>query len=474
MSKSQNKILWILSVLLVFVASLGCTGKNEQKELRNTRGSAQASDEIIQKSNNWPRFRGERAAGVADGQNLPDTWDGKNGENIQWKTLIPGLSHSSPIIWGEKLFVTTAISSRDSVSFRHGLYGDGDASDDRSVHRWCVYCLDKRSGEIQWQRTATEGVPKDKRHIKSTYANSTPVTDGRVVIALFGSEGLYAYDTDGNFIWKKDLGRMDCGAYDLPEYEWGTASSPIIFKDMVIVQCDTQKESFIIACDTKTGKTLWKTMRDELPSWGTPTVVEGNARDELVTNSSNHIYGYDPMTGKELWRLGGSSKITAPTPIFFEDLIVVCSGRGPEKPIFAIRTGAEGDISLTNNRISNNYVQWSKIRRGPYMPTPVIYRGYLYVLQNNGRFDCYDLESGEEIYRKAIRHAGGGFSASPVASDGKIYLSSEDGDIFVVSSGPDFELIATNTMGELLMATPAISDGWMYVRAEHHLFAIAQ
>ena len=428
----------------------------------------------IEKSVNWPGFRGAHAAGVSDGENLPDSWDGESGKNIKWKTLIPGLAHSSPIIWGKKLFITTAISSRDSVSFRHGLYGDGDASDDRSVHRWCVYCLDKQSGDILWEQTAFQGKPIDKRHIKSTYANSTPFTNGRVVIALFGSQGLYAYDMDGNPIWKKDLGRMDVGAYDAPEYEWGPASSPIIHKDQVIVQVDTQKESFIIACDIKSGKTLWKTERDELPSWGTPTIVEGETGIELVTNSSNHIYGYDPMSGKELWRLGGSSKITAPTPIFSDNMIIVCSGRRPEAPIFAIKKGATGDISLTENQTSNEYVAWSKLRRGPYMPTPIIYRGYFYAIQNNGRWDCYELQSGKEIYRERMPHAGGGFSASPVATDGKIFLSSEDGDIFVVKSGSDFEVVATNKMGERLMATPAISDSMMFVRAEYHLFAIGR
>lgn len=425
-------------------------------------------------SKNWASFRGNHAAGWADGQNLPDHWDGEKGQNIRWKTLIPGLAHSSPVIWGDKLFVTTTISSRDDVSFRHGLYGDGDASEDMSVHEWCVYCLDKKSGEFLWKSTAYKGVPIDKRHIKSTYANSTPATDGRYVAALFGSQGLYVYDIKGNLVWKKDLGRMDVGAYDLPEYEWGTASSPIIYKDMVIVQVDTQKESFIIACDVQSGKELWKTMRDELPSWGTPTVVESSKGIELVTNSSNHIYGYNPENGKELWRLGGSSKITAPTPVFFKDLILVCSGRNPEAPIFVIKTGARGDITLKEKQTSNASVLWSKIRRGSYMPTPLIYRGYVYVLLNQGRLDCYDLNSGKEMYRERIPHAGGGFSGSPVASDGKIFLPGEDGQIFTVKAGPEFKLMATNHMGERLMATPALSNGLMIVRAEKHLFAISR
>jgi outer membrane protein assembly factor BamB len=423
---------------------------------------------------NWPSFRGRHASGVAEKQNLPEKWDAPQSVNIKWKTRIPGLAHSSPVVWGNRVFVTTAISSRGDGAFRHGLYGDGTASEDRSVHKWKVYALDKNSGKVIWEKTAYEGEPKEKRHIKSTYASSTPATDGRYVIAFFGSQGLYAFDMNGRQLWKKDLGVLNAGAYDLPEYEWGTASSPIIYKDMVIVQCDTQNDSFLLAANIKTGGTVWKSVRKELPSWGTPTVFNGKGRAEIITNASNFIRGYDPETGKELWRLGGSSKITAPTPIFSDNLIIVASGRRPEAPIFAIRAGASGDITLEGEKTSNNFVAWSKKARGSYMPTPLIYRGYLYVLSNQGVFDCYDLSTGQEIYRERIPHQGGGFSGSPVAADDRIYLPSEDGDIFVVKAGPKFELAGKNAMGELLMATPAISSGMMLVRTQHHVFAIAR
>jgi outer membrane protein assembly factor BamB len=423
---------------------------------------------------NWPQFRGDHAAGIAERQNLPERWDGAKGTGIKWKTRIPGLSHSSPIVWGDRIFVTTAVSSRGGDSFKHGLYGAGTASEDRSPHQWKLYALDKNTGKIIWERIAYEGVPREKRHIKATYANSTPATDGRHVVAFFGSQGLYAYDMSGKLIWKRDLGVLDVGAYDAPDYEWGTASSPVIYKNLVIVQCDTQKEDFLIAADIKTGNTVWKAAREELPSWGTPTIYPGKQRTELITNASNFIRGYDPDTGKELWRLGGSSKITAPTPVFSNNLIVVASGRRPEAPIFVIRAGAAGDISLTKDQSSNNHVAWSKQQRGSYMPTPLIYGDYLYVLGNAGLFDCYDLKTGAEVYRQRIPHQGGGFSASPVAADGKIYLPAEDGDIFVVKAGPQFELMATNPMGELLMATPAITSGMMIVRAQHHVFAISR
>jgi outer membrane protein assembly factor BamB len=262
------------------------------------------------------------------------------------------------------------------------------------------------------------------------------------------------------------------GAYDIPTYEWGPASSPIIWNGLLILQCDTQADSFVLALKLETGEVVWKTSRDELSSWGTPTVAATMAGPELVTNASNFIRGYDARTGRELWRLGGSSKITAPTPIFAEDLIVVASGRAPERPIFVVKPGSRGDLTLARDQTASNAIAWSRSGRGSYMPTPLAYRGLLYVLANNGVFDAYDLKSGKEIYRQRLPLVGSGFSASPVAADGKIYLSNEDGDMLVVRAGSTFEHVATNSIGELLMATPALSEGVMYVRGTSSLFAI--
>lgn len=418
----------------------------------------------------WPSFRGPHASGVADGQKLPAKWDGTKGTNIRFKAPLPGLAHSSPIIWGDKLFVTTAVSSLPEASFKPGLYGAGTASTDRTVHEWHILCLNKRTGKALWQKTVTKGNPKDKRHIKATYANSTPVTDGHRVVAFFGSEGLFAYTVEGKFLWRKNLGRLDAGAYDAPSYEWGTASSPIIWNGNVIVQCDTQKESFVTALDVETGKEIWRTKRDELPSWGTPTVWPGK-EPELITNASNFIRGYNPETGKELWRLGGSSKITSPTPVFTDGHIIIASGRHPERPIFCLRPGARGDITLRDGATRNKHIIWSN-RRGTYMPTPIIYRGKVYALNNNGLFGCFDLKTGKEHFYERLRHRGHGFSASPVAADGKIYCAGEDGMVFVMEAGEKFKLLAENPIGEALMATPALSDGVMYLRGTRTLFAV--
>lgn len=422
----------------------------------------------------WPQFRGAHAAGIGDGAKLPDRWDGTAASGILWKTRVPGLAHSSPVVWGDQVFVTTAISSRADASFKPGLYGAGTASEDVTQHQWQLLSLDRRTGALRWQRTAYTGVPREKRHIKATYANATPATDGRYVVAFFGSQGLYAYDMTGKLAWQRDLGRLDVGAYDDASYEWGPASSPILYEDLVIVQCDQQKGSFLMALRLSDGEIAWRVSRDELPSWATPTVYPGTGKAgaELVTNAPKFIRGYDPATGQELWRLGRSSNITAPTPIFDRDLIVVMSGRRPNAPIFVLEPGARGDITLPEGERSGGKVVWTRLNAGSYMPTPIVYGGQLYVLKNQGILSCYDLRSGELRYEQRLPEVTSGFSASPVAADGRLYLPSEDGDILVVEAGPAFKLLARNPMGQPLMATPAISGGLLLVRGERDLFAI--
>jgi outer membrane protein assembly factor BamB len=422
----------------------------------------------------WPSFRGPHASGLADGQNLPDHWSGETREHILWRTPCPGLAHSSPIVWGDRLFVTSAISSRGEATFKPGQYGDGDASDDRSRHRWMLYALDRNTGAILWERTAHEGQPIDKRHIKSTYASSTPATDGRVVVSWFGSHGVYAYTVDGGFLWNVDLGRIDAGAYEAVSVEWGPASSPIIWNGLVILQVDTQADSFLVALALETGGLVWKTERDERPSWSTPTVITATTEPDLVTNGANYVRGYDPRTGHERWRLRSGTAIPAPTPIGDGLAVVVSGGLGSRRPIFVVRPGAAGDLTLKDDETKGGAIVWSRTGRGPFIPTPLVYRGLLYVLANNGVLDAYDLNSGEEIYRQRLPDIGSGFSASPVAADGKIYLANEDGQMIVLSAGRDFRQIATNSMGELMMATPALSRGVMYARGVRSVFAIGE
>jgi len=423
---------------------------------------------------NWPSFRGEQAAGVGDGPDLPEIMDAESGKGLLYKVRVPGLAHSSPIVWQDRLFLTTAVSKDADASFKPGLYGSGDASKDRSVHQWKILCLNKNDGELLWERTATQGKPIDKRHIKSTYANSTPCTDGKVVVAWFGSQGVFAYDLQGKLLWEHKMQRMDVGAYDLPSYEWGPASSPILYRGRVILQVDTQGKDYLIALDAKTGRTIWKTDREELPSWGTPTIVVTKDRTEVVTNGSNFIKAYDFETGKEIWRLGGSSKITAPTPVHAKEVTIVASGRAPESPIFAIRDGAKGHISLAKGQSSNASVAWRHNKRGPYMPSPLIYGDNVYILHNGGIFAAYDLKSGKEHFIRRVPHEGYGFSASPVASNGRIFLPGEDGILLEMQSGNEYEHVRTHKVGESLMASPAISEGIFFLRGRDHLFAFCK
>jgi outer membrane protein assembly factor BamB len=419
---------------------------------------------------NWPQFRGPGASGVAEGHSAV-TWDGEKLENTRWKTKIPGLGHSSPVVWGNKVFVTTAVTTAAKDETRYGLYGDVAPVKDDPRHTWKVYALDKQTGKVLWERTAYDGVPKVKRHPKSTHSDSTPATDGKYLVALFGSHGLYAYNLDGKLLWKQDVGMLDSGWFYDPDYQWEHGSSPIIYRDLVIIQADVQKDSFIAAYSIKNGKLVWKTSREEISSWGTPTVYEGKTRAELIANGSRAIRGYDPMTGKELWRLTPNSEVTTPTPIVAHDLIYVTSGYRPIQPIYAIRLGASGDITLKDGKESSEFIAWSKTRGGPYMPTPVVYGDLLYTCSNQGVLTAYNAKSGERIYQERLGGKGGAFTASPVAADGKIYLSSEDGEVFVVKAGPKYELLATNRVGEVMMATPAISDGLVIIRAHNHLFA---
>jgi outer membrane protein assembly factor BamB len=299
------------------------------------------------------------------------------------------------------------------------------------------------------------------------------VTDGKVVVAYFGSEGLFAYSIDGKLLWKKDLGIQNAGWFFDPDSEWGAASSPVIHKNAVIVQCDRQKDSFIAAFDLKDGRELWRTARAEIPAWGTPTIVQGPKRVEVATNGSKAIRGYDADTGKELWTLGPNSEVTCTTPVFAHGLIFVTAGYPPVQPIYAIKVGSSGDLTLKDGKESSDAIAWSKQRGGVYLPSPIVYGDLLYTVNSNGVMAAYDAKTGNRVSQQRVGE-GGSFSASPIAAAGKLYIASEDGDIFVVKAGAQYELIAKNPVGEAMIATPAFAGDLLIVRGTKHLFAIAE
>jgi len=426
----------------------------------------------VSSAQQWPAFRGLNASGVADGRPTPVSWDAAKGEGVLWTTPIPGVAVSSPIVWGNRVFVSTAVSSDPAQGIRTGLYGDVEPVQDSSKHSWRLYALDRATGKVVWERIAHEGVPKTKRHPKSSQASPTPVTDGRHVIVSFGSEGLYAYDFGGKLLWTRDLGVLNSGWFYDPSYEWGLGSSPIIWKNLVIVQCDIQQKSFLAAFDVATGAPVWRTDRDEIPSWSTPTIFEANGKAELVTQATTFTRGYDPATGKELWRFAGNSEIAIPTPVVGAGLVIVTNGYRGIQPIRAIRPGATGDITLKPDETANASIAWSTKLGGSYIPTPLVYGDLLYVLANNGVLAAYETATGRRQYQERLGGTGGSFSASPVAADGKIYLTSEDGDVFVVRAGAKYEFLGRNPLGEVVMATPAIADGVLYFRGLKHLIAV--
>jgi outer membrane protein assembly factor BamB len=421
----------------------------------------------------WPQFRGPGASGVGDGQGAPAAWSVPEGKNVRFKTPIPGLALSSPVVWGDRIFLTTAVGAKGDRTIRTGLYGDPDSVDDTSEHSFRLFAVSSKDGEILWEREVYRGAPKVRRHLKSSLANASPATDGQRVVVLFGAVGLLAaYDRQGELLWKRDVGVLDCNDPQSGTAEWGHASSPVIYDDLVVIQGDRREDSFLAAYRLADGEPVWRVPRDEPSTWSTPNILPGPGGDELITNG-RVIRAYDPRTGKLLWTLGPNSDVVVATPVVGEGMAFVTAGYPPVRPIYAIRPGGRGDLTLAEGRAGSDTIAWSHRRGGTYIPSPVLYRGHLYLLNNNGILSCYRVRDGEQVYQTRVGPQGTSFAASPVAADGRLYLASEDGLVFVLRAGPEYELLRTNPMDEVVMATPAISGGAMFVRTLGHLVGLA-
>jgi outer membrane protein assembly factor BamB len=420
----------------------------------------------------WPQFRGIKAEGVAEGVAMPATWSVAKNEGVAWKTPLPGLGLSSPVVWGNLVCLSTSISGMKDAGLKVGLYGDIKPVQDDTEHEWRVFCLDKKTGAIKWQQTVLKAVPKIKRHTKASHANSTLATDGERLIAFLGSEGLYAFDLSGKLLWKKDLGVLDAGYFMVPEAQWETGSSPVLHDNVVVLQADVQKDSFLAAFDARDGKELWRTSRTDVPTWGTPTIHTVKGQTQVIVNGWRHIGAYDFKTGKEIWKLKGGGDIPVPTPVVHEGLIFITNAHGPGAPVYAIKETATGDISLTEGASSNDSIAWSYPRDGGYMCTPLVYRGLVYIVKYNGVLNVYDAKTGEKKFTERLADGKSAFTSSPVGSDGKVYLASEEGHVYVLKASPSFELLADNDMTESVLATPAISEGLLLFRTAGHLLAI--
>lgn len=420
----------------------------------------------------WPGFRGINGAGVSTGT-TPTTWNVPKGEGVAWTAPLDGLGHSSPVIWGNQLCVTTANSETGNASMKLGLYGDIRSVDDSTEHTWRLICLDKRDGTPMFDRVIHRGVPIIKRHTKATHANSTLATNGTHLVAMLGSEGLFAFDMQGTLKWKTEFGVLDSGYFLAPQAQWGFAASPVIHDGRVILQVDVQKNSFVAAFDLAMGKEIWRTPRQDVPTWSTPAIHLVGGRTQVIVNGWRHMGAYDFETGAEIWKLNSvGGDIPVPVPVIGDGLIYLTSAHGPGAPVFAIKDTAKGDISLAAGVTTNEHISWSHLREGAYMISPVLYDGLLYVSKNNGVFNVFDAATGEKIYQQRLGDGTTGFTSSLVAADGKIYFSSEEGDVFVVKAGRAYELLATNPLGAYSMATPAISEGRMYFRTGTGVVAI--
>ncbi len=411
---------------------------------------------------NWPGWRGT-GTGVSTETGLPDEWS--DSKNVLWKTPLPGRGHSSPVVWGNRVFLTTAIEGEaipgakapvhtiDGQVFKHP---DSMGADKK--HTLKVLCLDRDSGQILWERTVHDGPVYDDRHRGSSYASPTPVTDGKLVYAYFGSEGLHALDFSGKPVWKASFGNL--GTVGM-----GVGTSPVLYKGLVIVQADTEdgKDSFIVAVDAKTGKEKWRAPRKVEASWATPVVMEG-ARAELVTVGNQKVIAYDPLTGKELWNSKGVESNAIPSPLKGEGFVVVYTGY-PQRRVYAIRTGGTGDVFAS-------HVAWTFDRGTAYVPSGILYGGYVYFLTGRGIMTCVDAKTGEVKYNGGRVPVPATFTASPLAFDGKILLFSEDGDAFVIKAGVEHEVLRTNSLGEPIFSTPAASAGRLFIRTDKHLWAI--
>jgi outer membrane protein assembly factor BamB len=423
---------------------------------------------------NWPQFRGPRASGIDDSAPAPTQWDVESAKNIRWKTPIPGLAHASPIVWEDRVFAITAVG-KNKAELKVGLYGDIDAADDQSEHEWRVLALDRKTGKTLWNELGHKAVPRVKRHTKASHASSTPATDGAFVVAIFGSEGLFCFDAaNGKLAWKKDLGPMDSGFFSVPSAQWGFASSPIIFKGTVIVQCDVQTNSFLGCFDLTTGKEIWRTPRKDVPTWSTPTVSQYGSLTRVLVNGWHHTGAYDFDSGDEVWRLDGGGDIPVPTPIIGNDFAYFTSAHGKFRPMRAIRLYAKGDITPADPGTTNSFIVWAHAREGNYMQTPIIVGDHLYGCTDSGVLTCFDAETGAILYSERLTSGKEGFTASPVSDGKNIFFTAETGKIYVIPAGPKFSVIATNKMSETCMATPALSNGTLFYRTRENLIAIGE
>jgi outer membrane protein assembly factor BamB len=434
---------------------------------------------VISADQEWPQFRGSKSGVAADDPALPDTWS--TTQNVAWKIDVPGRGWSSPVVSGDHVFVTAAVNTKGSEdalkpvpsytprSFGGPMSGQ-DIATSADPHRWVLYDVDFSTGKVRWEQTIRTSVPSEPKHQKNSYASETPVTDGERVYTYFGNLGLFAFDMSGKPVWSRPMDSFKV------RNGWWHAASPILHRDRLYIVNDNDERSFIAAFDKKTGEELWRTTREEGSNWTTPFVWENGLRTEIVTAGTKKVRSYD-LNGKLLWELGGMASIDIPTPLAGQGLLFITSGYPGDqlRPAYAIRPGASGDISLKKDETTNEFIAWSHPTLGPYNPSALVYGDYYYTLHDRGFFTCHDAKSGKEIYgRQRITAEATGFTASPWAYNGKIFATSEDGDTYVIQAGPEFKVLAKNSLDEMTLATPAVARSSVIIRTASKLYRIAR
>lgn len=417
----------------------------------------------------WPGFRGKAARGLAAGEPPPIAFDPGTGENLRWKTAIPGLAHSSPVVWGDRIYVTSAVREQGEAElsslFGSPGYGAGEPVPDEGPHEFVLFCVDRLQGTRLWTATAKSGTPLLERHPKATHANCTPAVDATRIIAFFGSEGLFAFDHDGQPLWSRDLGPLNAGA---PGYKgklpWGFGSSPVLHGEQVFVQCDFEGESFLACLDATTGEDVWRVRRDEDSTWCTPAVHAGE-HPQVICNGYKHIGGYDLATGAELWSLAGGGDVPVPTPVVAHGMIYLTSAHGPSRPLRAVPLDAKGALTEED-------LVWNQARMGVYMQTPLVKGDLVYACSDAGVLGVFDAKTGEQVYRERLGDGKTGFTSSAVSAGDRIWWVGEDGGVLCIKHGREFEVLGRSELGENCLATPAICGGVLYLRGRKHLFAI--
>ena len=416
----------------------------------------------------WSQFRGPGSRGISDQDGLPIRWS--TTENVDWVTDIPGLGWSSPIVWDDTVYLTTVVSFVAIEEPRSGLYsGRTSWAPSRSEHRWLVYAIDVETGVVKWEREVYRSVPTVAHHPKNTLASETPVTDGESVYVYFGHVGVFCLDADGTLKWSYEIKASDT------RLGWGTAASPVLHRDHLYIVNDNDNQSYLLALDKRTGEEVWRVNRDEGTNWSTPYIWENELRTEIITTGTDKVRSYG-LDGSLLWELTGLSSITVPTPFAEFGVLYLSSGYvgDQERPVFAIRPGASGDISLGEAELSNEFVVWSQPQAAPYNTSPIVYGDYYYTLFDRGFLSCHDAHTGEEIYGRQRIQAGAAFTSSPWAYSGNIFALSEDGDTYVIRAGPTFELIRLNSLSEFTMSTPAIAHRSLFIRTASRLYRITE